>query len=51
VRSLNEPSQAAQGRLDKAGRDEFHVGGTLRLPSGTRPDLFRADLSVIVTYN
>lgn len=51
VRSLNDPTGKGEGRLDNAGRDVFFVGGTLRVPAGTRPDLFRADLSVIVTYN
>ncbi|MBI1402874.1 MAG: DUF4402 domain-containing protein [Porphyrobacter sp.] len=51
MRSLNDPGGAGEGRLDNRGRDTFQVGGTLRVPAGTRPDLFRADLSVIVAYN
>lgn len=53
VRSQNDPADGggAGGRLDNAGQDIFFVGGTLRVPAGTRPDLFRADLSIIVTYN
>ncbi len=51
VRSQNDPAGAGEGRLDNAGHDIFFVGGTLRVPAGTRPDLFRADLSIIVTYN
>ena len=51
MRSLNTPDSGLDGRLDNAGRDLFFVGGTLQLPAGTRPDVFRAELPVIVTYN
>ena len=51
VRSANAPSAMGEGRLDNAGRDSFFVGGTLQVPAGTRPDVFRAELPVIVTYN
>lgn len=49
--SLNAPSAAGEGRLDNAGRDRFFVGGTLQVPAGTVPDVFRAELPVIVAYN
>lgn len=51
VRSANVPSTMGEGRLDNAGRDSFFVGGTLQVPAGTRPDVFRAELPVIVTYD
>lgn len=51
MRSLNSSSAKGEGLLDDAGRDSFFVGGTLRVPAGTRPDVFRADLPVIVTYD
>lgn len=51
VRSANAPSAMGEGRLDNAGRDSFFAGGTLQVPAGTRPDVFRAELPVIVTYN
>ena len=51
VRSFNAPSAMGEGRLDTAGRDSFFVGGTLQVPAGTRPDVFRAELPVIVTYD
>ena len=51
MRSLNASAATEGGVLDKAGRDSFFVGGTLRVPAGTLPDSFRADLPVIVTYD
>lgn len=51
VRSQNDSAASGEGRLDRTGRDVFFVGGTLRIPPGTRPDVFRAELSVIVNYN
>lgn len=51
MRSLNASSAVEEGRLNNAGRDSFFVGGTLRVPAGTLPDTFRADLPVIVTYD
>lgn len=51
MRSLNASSEAGGGWLDDTGRDRFFVGGTLRVPAGTLPDTFRADLPVIVTYD
>lgn len=51
VRSSTAPSPMGAGRLDTAGRDSFFVGGTLEVPSGTRPDVFSAELPVIVTYD
>lgn len=51
VRSVNAGTALAEGVLDEAGQDSFFVGGTLQVPAGTRPDVFRADLPVIVTYN
>jgi hypothetical protein len=51
MRSANVPSVTSGGRLDNAGRDRFFVGGVLQVPGGTRPDVFRAELPVIVTYN
>lgn len=51
MRSLNAPSATGEGLLDSAGRDSFFVGGTLQVPPGTRPDVFRAELPVIVAYN
>jgi hypothetical protein len=49
--SLNAPSLQSRGLLNESGRDTFFVGGVLQLPAGTRPDLFRAELSVTVSYN
>ena len=51
VRGQNGSSATGGGRLDNAGRDTLFVGGTLRVPGGTRPDIFRAEFSVIVTYD
>jgi hypothetical protein len=51
MRSVNAPSVTNRGQLDSAGRDSFFVGGVLQVPGGTRPDVFRAELPVIVTYN
>jgi len=51
MRSRNSSSPAGGGQLDNDGRDSFFVGGTLQVPAGTRPDTFRADLPVIVTYD
>jgi len=50
ARSAHAPSVAGGGRLDKAGRDSFFVGGTLQVPAQTPPDVFRAEVPVIVTY-
>lgn len=51
VRSMNAASATHEGQLDQSGKDSFFIGGTLQVPAGTRPDVFRADLPVIVTYN
>jgi len=48
--SDNQASSDGTGVLDAAGIDYFAVGGTLSVPSGTAPDIFRADLPVIVSY-
>lgn len=39
------------GELDGQGEDLVAVGGTLEVPPGTRPDIFRADLPVTVVYD
>lgn len=51
VRSVNAASSQGEGRLDNGGHDNFFVGGVLQVPAGTTPDVFRAELPVIVTYN
>lgn len=51
MRSTNAPSVMSGGRLDNDGRDNFFIGGIVQVPGGTRPDVFRAELPVIVTYN
>lgn len=51
VRSSSAPSVKDGGKLDDEGRDSFFVGGILQVPGGTRPDVFRAVLPVLVTYN
>ncbi|WP_158611024.1 DUF4402 domain-containing protein [Aurantiacibacter spongiae] len=51
IRSDNAPDLAAGGRLDAEGRDRFALGGTLAVPAGTRPDYFRADIAVTVSYD
>ena len=51
VRSMNAASAMSEGQLDQSGQDSFFIGGTLQVPAGTRQDVFRADLPVIVTYN
>lgn len=51
MRSINAAASQGEGRLDNHGRDSFFVGGVLQVPAGTNPDVFRAELPVIVTYN
>lgn len=50
VMSANLASTQGDGRLDAAGIDYFTIGGTLEVPAGTAPDIFRADLPVTVAY-
>lgn len=42
---------APRGLLDDRGRDSFRVGGTLSVPSGTEPGIYRADIAVVVSYD
>ncbi|MBD2843118.1 DUF4402 domain-containing protein [Erythrobacter rubeus] len=51
VRSFNQPALASGGRLDQEGQDRFFVGGTLHVPSGTKSDVFRSSLPVVISYN
>lgn len=51
MRSLNQPAMDQGGRLGADGSDRFNVGGTLDIPAGTQPDLFRAQLPVLVSYD
>lgn len=51
MRSRNQPATSNGGRLDQHGEDRFEIGGTLHVPSGTKPDIFRADLPVTVSYD
>lgn len=37
--------------LDDAGQDSFRVGGTLAVPAGTLPGIYRAELAVVVSYD
>ena len=48
--SSGSPS-SSRGLLDDAGRDSFRVGGTLSVPAGTRPGIYRAELAVVVSYD
>ena len=48
--SANMVNAAGLGQLDAAGLDHFTVGGTLEVPAGTTPDIFRAELPVTVSY-
>ncbi|MEO0589184.1 MAG: DUF4402 domain-containing protein [Pseudomonadota bacterium] len=50
MRSLNTSARSG-GRLDKAGKDRFFVGGTVNVPAGTVSDVYRAELPVTVFYN
>jgi len=50
MRSLNTSARSG-GRLDKAGKDLFFVGGSVNVPSGTATDIYRAELPVTVFYN
>lgn len=45
------PGDAPVGLLDAGGRDSFRMGGTLQLPAGTAAGLYRAELSVVVSYD
>lgn len=49
-RSRNRPDLERGGALDLYGKDTFTIGGTLAVPAGTRSDIFRADLPVLVQY-
>ena len=51
MQSRNSPGTREGGLLNERGRDTFYVGGTLQVPAGTRPDHFRADLPILVSYN
>jgi hypothetical protein len=51
VRSESLPGEGAAGRLGDSGDDRFGVGGTLSIPAGTGPDLFRAVVPVTVSYD
>ncbi len=51
VRSDNRQAADGRGLLDTDGHDEFSVGGVLSVPAATRPDTFRAELAVSVSYD
>lgn len=42
---------SARRVLDDGGSDSFRVGGTLVIPGGTQPGIYRAELSVVVSYD
>lgn len=45
------PGPDPVGRLDAAGKDRFLLGGTLQVTAGSAPGFYRADVSVVVTYD
>ena len=42
---------ASRRLLDEGGRDSFRIGGTLSVPAGTQPGIYRAELTVVVSYD
>lgn len=51
MQSRNSPAMRDGGLLNGQGRDQFYVGGTLRVPGNTRPDHFQTSLPILVAYN
>lgn len=51
VRSQNRAVAHPRGLLDSEGGDEFTIGGRLTVPAATRPDTFRAEIAVSVSYD
>jgi len=50
-KSLNLPGASFRGFLNGAGQDEVQVGGTLAIPAGTPPGSYRAEISLVVSYD
>ncbi|MEZ5680734.1 MAG: DUF4402 domain-containing protein [Erythrobacter sp.] len=42
---------AVRRMLDDGGNDSFRLGGTLVIPAGSAPGMYRAELSVVVSYD
>ena len=51
VRTRSRPGDAAIGTLDPQGRDQFEIGGTIRIPAGAATARYSATIAVIVTYS
>lgn len=51
VISRNDSAARSGGLLDTLGADQISLGGTLRIPAGTPPATFRAQVSLVVTYS
>ena len=41
----------SRGLLGNDGKDSFRVGGTLDVPAGTVPGIYRAEIAVVVSYD
>jgi len=50
-KSLNLPGASFRGFLNSFGQDEVRVGGTLAIPAGTPPGSYRAEISLVVSYD
>lgn len=51
MRSETASSQPMSGQLNSDGQDQFSVGGRLFVPGNARPDRYRGELTVTISYN
>lgn len=51
ISSANSTDGSARRLLDAGGSDSFAVGGTLSVPAGTQPGIYRAEVAVVVSYD
>lgn len=49
--SRNQPGTASGGRLDASGTDLLRVGGSLQIPAGTPSGSYRAEITIVVSYD
>jgi Domain of unknown function (DUF4402) len=51
LKTASRPGAGPTGQINIFGRDQFDLGGTLRVPAGAAPAHYRANLPVIMAYD